>query len=206
MKRFHLILSFISISHFRKVAFLLLFIGGSFASHAQSPAPKIGYADVDYILSQLPAMKQVETDIRSMETQYKNQVDGKTAELKKKYEDYMANGKNMLEAVRANTERELQMLNENLEKLKQDAQTALQNKQIQLMQPVYKNVGDAISTVAKENEFTFILSQQISGLDVLLYSDEKFDISDLVLKKMGVTPKPPAANSTAPVKETPKKQ
>jgi outer membrane protein len=204
MKRSHVILS-ISISHFRK-AFLLLFIGCSFASHAQSPALKVGYADVDYILSQLPVMKQVETDIRSMETQYKNQVDGKTAELKKKYEDYMANGKNMLEAVRTNTERELQMMNENLEKLKQDAQTALQNKQMQLMQPVYKSVGDAITAVAKENEFTFILSQQISGLDVLLYSDEKFDISDLVLKKMGVTPKPPATNNTAPAKETPKKQ
>jgi outer membrane protein len=205
MKIFNLMLSTIS-THFRKAIFLLILIGSSTISQAQTPAQKVGYADVDYILSQLPVMKQVETDFRSMETQYKTQVDSKTAELKRKYDAYMAEGKNMLEAVRANTERELQMLNENLEKLKQDAQTALQNKQVQLMQPVYKSVGDAITAVAKENEFTFILSQQVSSLDVLLYSDEKFDVSDLVLKKLGVTPKPPATNTAAPVKETPKKQ
>ena len=59
------------------------------------------------------------------------------------------------------------------------------------MEPVYKKVGKGIEDVAKENGFTFILNQQIGGLDVILYGDDKMDISDLVLKKLGVTPKPP---------------
>jgi len=41
------------------------------------------------------------------------------------------------------------------------------------------------------------LSQHIGGLDVILYGDEKMDVSDLVLKKLGVTPKP-AAPAPAP--------
>jgi outer membrane protein len=96
----------------------------------------------------------------------------------------------MLDAVRQNTERELTMLQENLQKLQQDAQTTIQNKQAQLMEPVYKKVGKGIEDVAKENGYTFILNQQIGGLDVILYGDEKNDVSDLVLKKLGVTPKP----------------
>ena len=64
------------------------------------------------------------------------------------------------------------------------------NKQTQLMDPVYKKVGKAIEDTAKESGFNMVLSQQIGGLDVVLYADEASDISDLVLKKMGVTPKP----------------
>ncbi len=103
----------------------------------------------------------------------------------------------MIDAVRANTERELVQMQQNIEKLQQDAQTTVQAKQTQLMDPVFKKVGKAIEDVAKENGFTFILSQQIGGLDVILYGDEKMDISDLVLKKLGVTPKP-AAPAPAP--------
>jgi hypothetical protein len=43
--------------------------------------------------------------------------------------------------------------------------------------------------VAKENAYTFIVNSQLgAGADVLLYVDETYDISKLVLKKMGVTP------------------
>ena len=66
------------------------------------------------------------------------------------------------------------------------------------MEPVYKKVGKAIEDTAKENGYTFVLNQQIGGLDVILYGDEKADISDLVLKKMGVTPKPQTATPAAP--------
>ena len=49
-----------------------------------------------------------------------------------------------------------------------------------------------IEEVAKENGFSMILTSQISGLEVILYVDDKLDVSDLVLKKMGITPPPPA--------------
>ena len=98
----------------------------------------------------------------------------------------------MLDAVRQNTERELTQLQENLQQLQQDAQVTIQNKQAELMEPVYNKVGKAIEDVAKENGYTFILNQQIGGLDVILYGDENNDVSNLVLKKLGVTPKAPA--------------
>ena len=132
-------------------------------------------------------------ELKSLQTQLKNQIDAKYQEFQKKLADYQANLNTMIDAVRANTERELQQMQQNIEKLQQDAQTTVQTKQTQLMDPVFKKVGKAIEDVAKENGFTFILSQQIGGLDVVLYGDEKMDISDLVLKKLGVTPKPAAA-------------
>ena len=183
----------------RKLVLLAVFALGTFLSNAQTTPTKIGYADVDYIFSQLPEAKQIETELKSTQAQLKNQIDTKYQEFQKKLADYQANLNTMLEAVRANTERELTQMQQNIEKLQADAQTTIQAKQTQLMEPVYKKVGKGIEDVAKENAFTFILNQQIGGLDVILYGDEKMDISDLVLKKLGVTPKP----ATTPAPQTP---
>jgi len=188
--------------------FVLLVVLGLVAtmSYAQTASTKIGYADVDYIFSQMPESKQIDADLKSLQTQLKNQIEAKAAEFQKKLQDYQQNINNMPEAVRANTERELQQLQQNLEKLQQDAQTNITNKQSQLMDPVYKKVGKAIEETAKENGFSFILNQQIGGLDVILYGDEKLDISDLVLKKLGVTPKPATTPAPAPAQTPPTKK
>ena len=187
----------------RKFVLLVVLGLGVITSYAQTAAAKIGYADVDYIFSQMPDSKQIDADLKSLQAQLKNQIDTKVQEFQKKLADYnqAIQANTMPDAVRANTERELQQLQQNIEKLQQDAQTNLQNKQTQLMDPVYKKVGKAIEDTAKENGFTFILNQQIGGLDVILYGDEKMDISDLVLKKLGVTPKPATATTPAQPKK-----
>ena len=65
------------------------------------------------------------------------------------------------------------------------------------MEPVFTRVGKAIEETAKENGFSFIINPQLlQGGDILLYSDEKYDISPLVLKKLGVTAVKPAATTT----------
>lgn len=179
---------------------LVMMIGlCSFISQAQTASSKIGYADVDYIFNQMPEAKQIDTELKSLQNQLKNQIEVKASEFQKKYTDYTQNINSMLEAVRANTERELQQLQQNLQKLQEDAQTTITAKQNQLMVPVYDKVGKAIEATAKENGFNLVLSQQLGGLDVVLYADDASDISDLVLKKMGITPKPvPAQNQGTP--------
>jgi outer membrane protein len=185
---------------------VLLFVLGFAAVTTYAQTTKIGYADPDYILGQLPESKQIETELKSLQTQLKNQVDSKYAEFQKKLKDYQDNINTMLAPVRENTERELQQLQQNLEKLQQDAQTSIQAKQQQLMAPVYQKIGKGIEEVAKENAYTLILSNQVGGLDVVLFGDDKVDVSDLVLKKLGVTPVKPAETpaTTTPTTTKPK--
>jgi outer membrane protein len=186
----------------RKLVSLLVLSAAFFAAQAQTtpatPVTKIGYVDVDYVFSQMPESKQIEAELKSTQTMLRNQIESKSQEFQKKLADYNANLNNMIDAVRQNTERELQQMQENLQKLQQDAQTSIQNKNTQLMEPVYKKVSKGIEDVAVENQFTLILSTQIGGLDVVLYGDDKLDVSDLVLKKLGITPKPAPANPTQP--------
>lgn len=189
----------------RKFVLLVVLGLAAITSQAQTATPtKIGYADVDYIFSQMPEAKQIDADLKSLQAQLKNQIDTKYADFQKKLKDYQDNINTMLEAVRTNTERELQQMQQNIQKLQEDAQTTIQSKQTALMAPVYDKVGKAIEATAKENGFTFVLNQQIGGLDVILYGDEKMDISDLVLKKLGVTPKPAATTAPATPQTQPK--
>jgi outer membrane protein len=182
-------------------ALALGFMISAKAQTTETSAQKIGYADTEYILTQMPKFKQIDNELKTHGTQLENQ-------LKAKYEDYQAKVKayqsmpaTTPDAIKADKERELQALQENIQKFQQDAQSSIQKKQAELMDPIYKQIGKAIEDVAKENGFSFILQPQLAnGGDVLLYSDDKFNISTLVLKKLGVTPTAATTPTTTPVK------
>ena len=184
-----------------RTLFLILFCGTLLSAQAQTQ--KIGYADWEYIFSQLPEFKQIDSELKTHSEQLQNQMRAKQQDFEAKYKAYQGMPATTPDAIKADKERELQTLQEGFQKFQQDAQSSLQKKQADLMEPVYKKVGKTIEEVAKENAYTFIINPQIvGGGDILLYSDENYNISDLVLKKLGVTPKPQAATTTpVPVKK-----
>jgi outer membrane protein len=95
------------------------------------------------------------------------------------------------EPIRKNKESELASLQENLEKFQRDAQASMQKKQNDLINPVFAKVGEAIQMVAAEQGYSYILNpRMVGGGDLLLFTDEKYNISGLVLQKLGIEPKP----------------
>src|ERR1051325_2408230 len=170
----------------------IVFSAFTFAAFAQQPVTqKIGYADWDYIFSQLPEFKQIDSELKAHRTQLESQMDAKTKDFQAKYDAFTKLPATTPDAIRADKQRELEGLQESMQKFQQDAQTSFENKRNALMEPVFTKVGKAIEDTAKENGFSFIIQPQLlQGGDILLYSDEKYDISNLVLKKLGVTPKP----------------
>ena len=169
--------------------FLALISVGAIAQTTQPATQKIGFADPSYIFSQMPQYKQIETEMKTHGDQLQAQAKAKYSEYETKLKTYQASAATMVDAVRRDKETELTQLQENIQKFQQDAQASLQKKEADLMAPVNGKIGNAIEQVAKENGFTFIINPQIQGsIDIILYGDEKFDISLLVLKKLGITP------------------
>jgi len=181
-----------------RTLFFLLLMAVAGATYAQTPpaAQKIGYVDMEYMFTQLPEFKQVTNELKTHNTQLENQLKAKYQEYEGKVKAYQAMPATTADAIRADKEREIQGLQESIQKFQQDAETSMRNKESTLMQPVYAKIAKAIEDVAKENGYTFVINGVLAGNDILLYSDEKFDISALVLKKLGVTPAPPQANKT----------
>ncbi|WP_242929479.1 OmpH family outer membrane protein [Pontibacter vulgaris] len=185
------------------VAFLLI----SFASFAQtSDKPiKIGYTNVEYILLQMPESKQIESQLKDHSTQLENQLKNKYSDYEAKMQAYEKGAATMDKVVREDKEKELMNLNNSIQEFQRSAQVSLQQKEKSLVDPVITKIDKAIKEVAKENGYTYVISNQ-----ALLAGPEDGDISPLVLKKLGVDPtkvntQQPAAvkpAATAPAKTT----
>ncbi|WP_223831349.1 OmpH family outer membrane protein [Hymenobacter duratus] len=164
---------------------------------------KIGYTSVEYVLSQMPESKQIESDLKAFSTQLENQLKSKYQEYQTKAEAYQKGGSTMTDVVRADKEKELTNMQQSIQEFQRSADQSLQQKQQTLLKPALDKLQKTIDLVADENGYTYVLNSD-GASPVLLHGPKEGDISDLILKKMGVTPgAAPAAPSAAPKAATP---
>ncbi len=173
-----------------KWIFILALLATTLSVKAQDSGVKIGYTNVEYILSNLPESKQIQADLKDYQQQLSTQLESKTKDFQAKVADFQQNMENMIPEVRADKEQELQNLRQSIEKFNNDAQTSLQRKQGELLQPAFDKIQKAIDEVAKANGYTHVLNsgQPDVGLNIILYAKEEYNISDLVLKHLGIEP------------------
>jgi outer membrane protein len=159
-------------------------------SLAQTVAVKIGYTNMDYILSQLPDYKIIESEITSYQNQLQSQLNSKYQEFQTKLNDYQAKVQSgeMLPEIRKDKEQELTDLRASIEKFQADADTSVQKKSAELLQPAYNKIQNAVNEVAREQGYAFVLSTSVGAVPVLLYQDPAYDVTNDVLRKLGVTP------------------
>lgn len=149
---------------------------------------KIGYTNVEYVLSLMPEAKQIESDLKSYEKQLSTRLEAKYKDYQTKAADYQQNGQTMAEDVRADVENELLSMQQSIQQFEADAQQKLANKQNEYLQPVFEKIGVAIEQVSKENGYTHVFSMNSSGISILLYAREEDNVTNLVLKKLGINP------------------
>ena len=181
------------------LAAALLTAGTLAANSAQAQAPlKIGYTDVQYVLAQMPESKQIESELKTYNTQLEAQLKSKYADYQAKGEAYQKGAATMTDVVKADKEKELQTLQQSIQEFQQSAQQSLQQKQQVLLKPALDKLQKNIDLVADENGFTYVFNSDSGGSPLLLHAPKDGNISDLVLKKMGITP-----GAAAPVKSGP---
>jgi outer membrane protein len=110
----------------------------------------------------------------------------------------------MTDVVRADKEKELTGLQGSIQEFQRSADNSLQQKQQTLLKPALDKLQKTIDEVAKENGYTYVLNSD-GASPVLLHGPKEGDISDMILKKMGVTPgaaqaAPAAAPAATPAK------
>ena len=163
---------------------------------------KIGFINADYILSQMPEAKQVEEDLKNTQKQYETLYQGKVKDFQDKlaaFEKLNADPKTA-DIIKQDKEKELQNLQTSIQEFQQNSQSSLQKKQAQLLQPLLKKVEENMHAVAAENAYTYVFNYDagMGTAPILLHYPADANMSELVLKKMGITPKPvTAAPATA---------
>lgn len=148
---------------------------------------KIAYFSSDYVIPQLPAYKQAEGEVKVFQTQMQKQVEALQKVFGEKYQALDPNlpsVKNMPEAIKKAKMEELEKLQTQIEETKQKANKQAQEKYGKLMEPIYKDLQTKLDETAKEGNYTFVFKLESS-----LMEPEGTNLSDMVLKKYGVTPK-----------------
>lgn len=184
------------------VAAALFTFASATSALAQAPL-KIGYTSVQYVLAQMPESKQIESSMKTYSSQLESQMKTKIDEYQAKGTAYQKGAATMTDIVRADKEKELQNLQQSIQDFQRSADQSLQQKQQTLLKPALDKLQKAIDDVATENGYTYVLNSD-GDSPLLLHGPKEGDVSDLVLKKMGVTASTAAAAPIAAPAAAPK--
>jgi outer membrane protein len=154
-------------------------------------AQKFGYMNSAAIMSEVPEVKQAESNLKAYQEQLGKQGQQKVEALQAKYQDLARKEKQGEIAPKVLQEQadKLKLEEEELAKLEQEMQGQLAQKREALLQPILDKINKAIQAVAKENGYAYIFD---ASAGMLLYADESTDVSPLVRTKLGL-PAPTAS-------------
>lgn len=171
----------------KTVKLIIIAFAVLFGSKLDAQELKIGYVNVEYILSVWPAVKALESELATYEEQLSKDIQVKQQELQAKFDEYQRTKEILTEPKRQALEVEIQSLQSQIQLYQKNAQIELLKKQQEKLTPLYDTVSAKITEVAKEQNYTHVFNSTISGNSILLYAkDETNNITIAILEKLGV--------------------
>jgi len=169
-------------SYMKKVLFLLA-IMASVSTFAQTKQ-KFGHINSNELLQAMPENNQAKEALQQYTKELETQLMSMQAELEQKYTDYLAKKDSLLPLIQKNRETELNDLNARIQQFQQTAQQELQNKEMQLLQPIIEKARNAIREVSKEKEYTYVFDTSTGAL--VYWPEGSDDLMPLVKAKLGM--------------------
>lgn len=160
---------------------------------------KVGYVDIDYVLSQLPEMKALQERLVETEKKLQADYDAKKLAFQQEYNNAAAQFQSLPDSSKVLLANRMKQLQAELEAFPQDADRTIENTKKLYMAPVYLKMGNAMAAAAIENGYDMLLPRVVNNQDFVLWADKRLDASDLVVKVLS-TP-PPAEEKKAPGKQ-----
>lgn len=166
----------------KKTLFIALLSAVCFAAQAQ----KFGYMNSNVLLEELPEIKAANTELQTFQEMLQKQGRAKVEALQTKYQELQKKEKaGELSPKQLNEEAEkLKKEEEEIGKLEQEMTEKVQTKRQEKLQPILDKVNKAIEAVAKEQGLTYVFD---NNAGILLYADDKLDVTSAVKAKLGVT-------------------
>jgi outer membrane protein len=157
--------------------------------HAQEL--KIGYVDPNSILAKMPEMAAVDRKLKNFMEKKQKEFAEKEAGFRDQMTAYEQKKAVISADARTREETKLANLRQELMQFDQQYQQEMQQKQAEYVGPLYKQIQDAISAVAKENKITYVFNTVTTTGDfILLYASDdaqqKYNITEKVIAKLGM--------------------
>jgi outer membrane protein len=162
----------------RFIAIALLVFCVAFTGKSQNL--KFGHINSDELIQSMPEWDSATAKLEKFRKELVNALELMQVELNNKNDAYNKDQKNWTDIVKQTKEQEMLDLNKRMQDFQVNAQEQLQNKQVELFQPIYTKVDKAIKDVGKENGFFYVFDLAKGSL---LYYDETKSTNILPLAK-----------------------
>lgn len=143
---------------------------------------KVGGVDVDYILSNMPEMKNVQQQLEVYGSQLDLDLTKKVDAYKELAAKYTAGEATFTDEQKMEKQNALRILDSDIGKFQQNGAKLMELKQQEFLQPLYQKIGVALEKVAKAQGFTQVLQ---TTADVV-YLDPDYDLTISILTEMGI--------------------
>lgn len=152
---------------------------------------KIAYVDPNSILAKMPEMAAVDRKLKNFAEKKQKEFADKESTFREQMQAYEQKKAVISAEARTREENKLAQIREELMQFDQKYQQEMQQKQAEFVGPLYKQIQDAISAVAKENKITYVFNTVTNSGDfILLYASEeaqqKYNITEKVIAKLGM--------------------
>jgi len=150
-------------------------------------AQKFAYVDTEYILDLLPDYRSAQKQLDAMSEDWQKDMERKMQELEKEEKEFNAEQILMSDEMKKKRVEELKVKQNELREFRNKKfgyEGELFKKRQELVKPIQDKVYDAVQKVAKARGYDFIFAK--GGEVVMLYTNSKYDMSDDVLKELGI--------------------
>ena len=179
-----------------KVLFLLAVIGlMSFSVNAQRGV-RIGYIDTEYILQNVPEYQEASTQLDNKVLEWKSEIEQKLSVIEQKKKE-LENESVLLtkelyeERMEDISFEEAEILDYQQKRFGPNGDLIIQKRQ--LIEPIQDQIFAAVQQIAETKKFDFVFDK--SADVVMLYSAERYDISEQVLRTITRTSRRSQAKS-----------
>ncbi|MAX79277.1 MAG: hypothetical protein CL843_03770 [Crocinitomicaceae bacterium] len=168
----------------KKLILLAIFSITAFMVHAQ----RFAYVDSKYILENMPQYKEAQAEIDELSDQWQKTVEAKYADIERLYKAYQAEAILLTDEMKRKREEEIMQKEKDAreyQKSKFGVDGELFKRRQELIKPLQDEIYDAIKELADERSYAAIFDK--ANNSSILYSDPKYDKSDTILKKLGIS-------------------
>ena len=175
----------------KKILMLVLFI-----APVSLAAQKFAHFDFEAVITALPAYKTAQTELETITKKYETDFQDMQKEFQTKVEKYQKETTEQTPAnIRQRREQELMEMQEKLKQAYEDNSKAIQQESMNKLQPIQLKVNEAVSAVAKEGGYVYVIDKAASGAARIFINESiSEDVTKKIMSKLGISATAPAAN------------
>jgi outer membrane protein len=147
---------------------------------------KFGHINLQALIQLMPERTAAEADYTKQAKELEDMLTEMQKELETKYTDYLSKRDSLSEIVRKAKETDLQDLQQKVQNFNQVAQQQLNQKQNDMLKPIFEKAQKAVGDVAKEKGLLYVFDVSGELGTVLYHSNESLDVLPLAKIKLGI--------------------